>query len=191
LDEKAVLVEPGDKIGIGYVELVFTKPGRYIIKASINGPNLTSNEAAMEIIVKPKPIKVNYENETSVYNWTLSIRIEPEHPTIHDNLTLEVSLKYTGNNTFKVEGALPLIKSVKLTHANGTDYWSIATPQHISIISIKPGYNQTLRFTLGEEPQFPHRFTPGIYKLEANATIYTPKGQPIDTSVALFIEIEG
>jgi hypothetical protein len=191
LNEKPIMIKPGDRIGIGYTEIIFTRPGRYEIKAHVKGPGLITNEATAEIEVKPKTIRISYENESRVNDWILSVRVEPKNPTVHDNLTLKISLRYVGNNEFKVEGSVPLIKMVKLVHVNGTDYWSMAIPSHISYIDVKPGYNQSFKFIVGEKAPFPHKFVPGIYKVEVYATGYTPEGRSLDITVTLFIEIEG
>lgn len=191
LNERTIMVKPGDSIGIGYAEVVFLKPGRYAIKAYIDGPELTTNEATVELEVKPEAVRISYESTTRVDDWILALRVKPEKPTTHDNLTLEVSLMYAGSDKFKIRVSVPLIKMIKMIHIEGIDSWSIAIPSHISGIDVEPGYNQSFKFTVGPEAPFPHKFTQGVYKVEVYAIGYTPKGYPIDTTITLFIRIEG
>lgn len=189
VDRRTVVIKPGGSIGIGYTEIVFIKSGFYAIKAHVDGPELTINEVVVELEVKPKVVEIGYENASRVDDWILTLRVKPENPTVRDNLTLEISLRYVGNDSFKMEAPVPLIKMVKMIHAKGIDSWSVAIPSHVSYIDVKPGFNQSFKFTVGPKASFPHEFSHGIYKVETYAIGYTFEGRPIDITVTLFIEI--
>ncbi len=191
LNERTITVKPGDRVSIDYIKVIFVEPGRYAIRAHVDGPELAASEAVVKFEVKPGVVNVSHENMSRVGDWVLTLRVEPENPTVHSNLTLEVSLKYVGNESFRVMASVPLIKMVKLVHVNGVDSWSIAIPSHVSYIDIKPGYNQSFRFTIGPEATIQHSFTPGVYKAEAHAIGYTYEGRTIDITVTLFIRIVG
>jgi len=190
-DERTITIKPGDSLGIGYTEVVFVRPGSYLIKAHISGSGLaiSKNEVTFELKVKPKTLRISYVNTSEVNDWMLTLKVKPEDPTVNDNLTLEVLLRYVGSSEFKVEAAVPLIKSIEITHIRGVDSWGIAIPSHISYIDVKPGYQQSFTFIVGPKAPFPHRFVAGVYKVEVRATGYTPKGYPVDITVTLFIRV--
>jgi len=189
LNERTIMIKSGDSIGIGYAEIVFVKPGRYAIKAHVDGPGLITNEATVELEVIPKLIEIRYENTSRIDDWILTLRVKPENPTIHDNLTLEILLKYVGNEKFTINVSVPLVKMVKMINVKGADRWDIAIPSHTSDINIEPGYSQSFNFTIGPKAQFSHEFMPGIYKVVVYATGYTSKEYPINITVTLFIRL--
>lgn len=188
-EAKSILFKPGYKVSLGYMELFFTKPGTYRITAIISGPNISKIEINKQLIVKPGSIIEKNSTKVELDSWIMIVNVSSRVIDTNDNLTVHVTLKYTGNKEFNVIAKVPLIKMIRILQAQGQDYWSIAVPYHSEQITIKPGYTKTFEFNIGPNATFNHKFKPGIYRIEVLGTGYMETGNSINLIGTLFIQI--
>ncbi len=187
--EHLIKIKPGMKIGIYSTALIFTDPGKYIIKVTITGPRLVKTYISKTILVHKG--SMNNLQFTSNPFWELYLDVSPRNPSTSDNIIVTVTLRYVGNQVFTVTEDIPLIKSVSILGVRGQDYWSIAIPSHPATITIKPGYNETFKFVIGPTGEFPHTFKPGLYRVVVHALIKDMNGHYLRLTKSMYIRIRG
>jgi len=185
-----VSVGENETVGLGYVEFVFTTDGEYVAEVSVAGPNLSVNTVRRVINVRPGTIEKRPEVEKRVGNWVLNVRITPTDIAESDPMTVEATIRYVGPDSFRVMAPQPFIKMIKAVSTDGTDFWGVAIPSIVREVEVYPQFSQSFRFVVGPDADWPHRFVPGMYRVEVCAVGCNPDGNQVDITAVLFMDVK-